>query len=155
MSAKKGNRNSVKHGYSHERLYKIWKSMRIRCNCKTSPPYKNYGGRGIAICNEWNDYLNFRNWALTNGYDFDAPKGECTLDRIDTNGNYEPSNCRWVTYTEQANNKSNNRMFEYDGKKMTLAQWGRLLGIKSATLQARIASRGWDIEKALTTPIMR
>ena len=80
--------------------------MKTRCYNSNSPDYKNYGGRGITICEEWlKDYLSFRNWAEANGYDENAKKMQCTIDRIDVNGNYEPSNCRWVSAKIQARNK--------------------------------------------------
>lgn len=91
-----------------DRLYRVWKGMRERCGNPNHIAYKYYGGRGITICDEWmHDYAAFRDWAMANGYDPSAPYGKCTLDRIDVNGNYEPSNCRWVSITVQNNNKRN------------------------------------------------
>lgn len=79
--------------------------MRQRCNDPAHKSYHNYGGRGITVCSEWDDYAAFERWAFDNGYDPSAPYGACTLDRIDVNGNYEPGNCRWVDAKEQAKNK--------------------------------------------------
>lgn len=94
------------HGCSDDRLYGVWQTMKARCNRPTNTKYKDYGGRGITVCDEWNrSFTKFRTWALKNGYDYDAPYGQCTLDRIDVNGNYEPSNCRWVDAKTQANNQ--------------------------------------------------
>lgn len=94
-----------KHGDRDARLYTVWKSMKKRCenpNCKS---YKWYGAKGVSVCSEWHDYNIFREWAYANGYNQSANYGECTIDRIDPYGNYEPSNCRWVTMAEQAKNK--------------------------------------------------
>lgn len=97
-----------KHGKSHSsRLYHVWDGMRQRCNDPNHKSYKNYGGRGIRCCPEWDDFTAFEAWALENGYDANAEYGECTLDRIDVNGNYEPGNCRWVDNKTQAQNKRN------------------------------------------------
>ena len=96
----------IKHGFSHkERLYNTWKCMRQRCNNPNNTSYEHYGGRGISICDEWNDYVNFRNWAYANGYD-----DTLSIDRINNDGNYEPSNCRWVNNEIQTNNQSRNRI---------------------------------------------
>lgn len=87
------------------RIHVVWVSMRSRCNDYHNKNYKNYGGRGIKVCEEWNSFPAFYAWAFENGYDENAPFGKCTLDRIDNDGNYEPSNCRWVPLSEQARNK--------------------------------------------------
>ena len=96
---------NTKHGESRSRLYIVWHGVRQRVENPHNDRYKDYGGRGITICEEWTDFETFKKWAIENGYDENAKYGDCTLDRIDVNGNYEPSNCRWVDLKVQANNK--------------------------------------------------
>lgn len=98
----------VKHGGRHDRLYKVYANMKNRCYNCNSNDYQYYGGRGIKICDEWlSDYGAFRDWALSNGYDSNAERGKCTIDRIDVDGNYEPSNCRWTDMATQSRNRRN------------------------------------------------
>lgn len=104
----KDNHSHITHGGRHERLYKVFANMKNRCYNENSSDYKYYGARGISICKEWlNSYSAFREWAMSSGYDENAPYGECTIDRIDVNGNYEPSNCRWVDMSTQSKNRRN------------------------------------------------
>lgn len=99
---------SLTHGLSNTRLYHIWRGMIARCKYPSQDSYHLYGGRGISVCEEWrNNFVSFYNWAIDNGYDPEAPFGKCTIDRIDVNGNYEPTNCRWVDMGIQAKNKRN------------------------------------------------
>jgi hypothetical protein len=126
------------HGKTHTRLYNIWCSMKARCNVPNSSAYKDYGGRGITICREWqNDFQAFYDWAIANGY-----AENLSIDRIDADGNYEPSNCRWTSMKKQENNRRNNRIVVFSGKKYTVAELSDLLLIPYATLLNRINS-GW------------
>lgn len=135
------------HGKSNkERLYQTWKNMRQRCNNPNRSDYKRYGGRGIKICDEWNDYNTFRDWALSNGY-----SDNLSIDRIDVNGNYEPSNCRWVDGIIQANNVRNNRIITFENSTYTMAEFARKIGISYSSLQHRL-DRGWSIDKIAQTP---
>lgn len=95
-----------KHGGRKDRLYSVWHSMIRRCETSTDKEYKYYGAKGVAVCEAWHDYILFKKWALDNGYDENAKYGDCTIDRINPNGNYEPSNCRWVDMKTQNNNKT-------------------------------------------------
>ena len=137
-----------KHGWSETRLFNIWENMRGRCYCKTNRVYKWYGGRGISICKEWDDFVAFKDWALANGY-----KDDLTIDRINPLGNYEPNNCRWATKKEQQNNKTNNKYYTFNGVKHTVAEWAEIYSIDKYTLYSRLGKCGWSIEKALLTPV--
>ena len=140
---------SRKHGEFGTRLYRIWAAMKRRCYNKHAIYYEIYGGRGIAVCDNWLDYTAFRDWASSSGY----AKG-LTLDRIDCDGNYEPDNCRWITIEEQQRNRRNNRYYEYKGKSYTVLEIAEMTGLKPRTVQGRI-ERGWPIEKVIETPLKR
>ena len=95
----------MRHGLSRTRLYYVWLAMKRRCDNKNVEQYKNYGARGISVCPQWqNDFLTFRKWALENGYDENASYGECTIDRVNVDGDYSPENCRWISTKLQQNN---------------------------------------------------
>lgn len=135
-----------KHGMAGTRIWKIWVGMRSRCNRESDKSYPDYGGRGISVCEEWSKFEPFAKWALLNGY-----ANELTIERIDVNGDYCPKNCKWATKSEQSNNKRNNRMINYEGKKQSLADWSRELNIPYRTLLSRINMYGWSVERAFTT----
>lgn len=141
-------KNVYKHGYSNTRLQRIFSKMKRRCYNDHEPAYKYYGAKGIKICDEWlNNPELFYNWAMNNGY-----SDKLTIDRINVYGNYAPDNCRWATIQEQALNRTDNLIYEYNGKRQTEKEWAEEYGLNRNTLHNRI-KRGWDIEKALTYPI--
>ena len=149
---KYSGKNLKTHGLSKLRLYKIWKDIKERCYKSNNKAYKNYGGRGITICEEWkNDFKAFHDWAFANGYDENAEYGKCTIDRINSNGNYEPNNCRWIDIKEQARNKRNNALFTYNNETYCIAEWAEKFKIRYNTLWARLNIYKWDIKKALIT----
>ncbi|WP_051986904.1 hypothetical protein [Clostridium celatum] len=124
----------VKHGLAKKtNLYGRWVMMKQRCYNPNNKDYYNYGARGIKVCNEWrNNYLNFHNWAYTNGYN-----DKFSIDRINVNGDYEPDNCRWVDNNVQANNKSCTIFVDYEGINITLTELSKLTGIRRETLEMR------------------
>lgn len=139
--------NVSKHNLRKTRLYNIWAGMKQRCFNKNSKAYNRYGERGITICNEWkNDFKKFYDWSMKNGY-----KDNLTIDRINNNGNYEPENCRWTDNKTQSNNRNNNVILEYNNEKHNLKQWCEIMNITENALKHRL-ERGWDVQKALTTP---
>ena len=132
-----------------EKLYGVWKTMRQRCRDKNKEHYDRYGGRGIRVCEEWGDYLEFKEWAIKNGY-----KNGLTIDRINTDGGYSPKNCRWVSWEVQQNNRSSNHKITVCGETHTIAEWSRIVGINVGTIKSRIRY-GWDESKAVTEPKRR
>ena len=147
-------------GRSHERLYRIWQGMKQRCYKPGSPAARYYYNRGIRICDEWrNDYNAFKKWALENGYE-----DGLTIDRIDSDGNYEPENCRWATYQEQRDNTRSPytlteapqyrtaKLYEVDGEWKSLPEWADISGIGKSTLAYRIKVNGMTMKEALTIP---
>lgn len=131
-----GNLNKT-HGESNTRLYKEWMRMRVRCNNPNTKSYMGYGGRGIKISKQWDDFLLFKEWALNNGYD-----DTLSLDRINVDGDYEPNNCRWITMREQSLNKRNTIYVTYHGEKKPLKLWAKELNASYWTLRGR-HKQGW------------
>lgn len=127
-----------------KKIYKTWESMKQRCFNKNRKEYKNYGGRGVRVCEEWiSDFINFYNWSIENGVDLDL-----SIDRIDVNGNYEPDNCRWITFREQQNNKRYNHLLTFEGESKTIAEWERELGYKKGVLRMEI-HRGKTLDEIM------
>lgn len=140
------SRGRSRGGVFNHPLYNTWYGMKSRCYKPNHRAYKDYGARGIKVCDEWlNDPNAFINYIQSLGW-----KANLTIDRIDYNGDYEPSNIRLADLVMQANNTRRNRMLTYNGETKTMAEWARHLEIPYSRLQARI-QRGWEIEKAFTT----
>lgn len=139
------------HKETKTRLYIIWQGIKRRCTNLNSNNYKNYGLKGISICEEWKEnYLAFKHWAKKNGY-----SDSLTIDRIDSKGNYEPRNCRWVSQKVQQNNRSNNRYIIYNGQCHTLSEWSDITGISKSVIDSRLNKLHWSEEKTLSTPLRR
>ena len=137
------------HGMTNTRIYRLYRNIKNRCYNTKKDNYKWYGGQGIKMCDEWRDSFEcFYKWAKENGY-----TDNLTLDRIDSKGNYEPSNCRWITIREQQNNRRDNVIITYKGKTQTLPKWAEEVGINYITLWNRIFKNKWDIEKAFTEKV--
>ena len=135
-----------------ERLYTIWTSMKNRCYVKTNNEYQHYGGRGIKICDEWRtSYATFRKWALDNGYDSNAQRGKCTIDRINHDDDYCPTNCRWVDMVEQNNNKRNTVKYNYNGIKYTTRDIANMSGLPYGCVRQRLEA-GWGVSEILVIP---
>ena len=131
-------------------IYQTWYAMLQRCENPDNKSYKNYGFRGIKVCDEWHKLIPFCDWALASGWQ----KG-LQLDRINNDGNYEPGNCRWATSQENNRNRRGNRMITFAGKTQCLAAWADETGIKYQTLLDRVDRYRWPIERALTEPVKR
>ena len=142
-SPKQGRQNASK-------LYSVWVNMRNRCFNSNNKSFVYYGGRGISVCDEWNEFLNFEKWAIQNGFEENL-----TLDRIDVNGNYEPENCRWISRKEQMRNTRSNHLLTYNGDTKTMAEWAEITGIPYSTLKQRINKYNYSVEKALTKPVKK
>lgn len=134
------------HGLRFTRLYRIWSHIKDRCLRETCRNYKDYGGRGITICDKWlHDFQAFYDWAMSHGY-----RDDLTIDRINVDGNYCPENCRWVTMLTQAGNKQNTKYIEFNGETHTLKEWSAIVGIPRDKLYDRIYAKKWSIEKAFS-----
>ena len=137
--------------YAHRHaVYNSWVNMRARCNSVNNPDYKYYGGRGIKHCKRWNEFKFFYQ-------DMGEPPKGYTLDRIDNDKDYKPSNCKWSSRKEQSNNRNYNRFITYKGKKQSVGKWAQEIEIDIDTknLYKRVFTRGWDIERAFTQPLKK
>jgi len=134
----------VKQGERHP-VYDAWAHMIQRCENPNIHNYKNYGGRGIKVCEEWHDAKVFIEWALTHGW-----QEGLSIDRIDNDKGYSPDNCRWVTRKEQQRNKRNNHLITFNEKTQTIAEWAEEVGVGWHMLYDRINKLHWPIEQALS-----
>lgn len=136
------------HGKCHTKLYSVWTGMIYRCRNTKLKCYKNYGGRGISVCDEWTtSFESFESWAILSGY-----KEGLSIERIDNNSNYCPENCKWATFKEQSLNKRSNRLLTYNNETKTVVEWARSLKFKPMTLYVRL-HYGWSVEDALSIPL--
>jgi hypothetical protein len=140
------------HGKRYTTLYHIWRGIKLRCLNEKNPNYKYYGSRGIKICDEWKDnFQAFYNWSIDNGYNEEKlPSGrnKLTIDRIDIDGDYTPSNCRFITYKQQNRNRRNNKRITYNNQTLTLVEWCEILNLPYDRVQQRIY-KGMSFEKAM------
>ena len=134
------------HGESHTRLYKIWAGIRKRCYDNNSSRYSYYGARGVKIYSAWDNFETFKLWSMANGYN-----DTLSIDRINVDGNYEPTNCRWVNKVVQANNRRTNRYLEYKGVTKSMMDWCRELGLSYYKIRSRIYNYHWSVERAFET----
>jgi len=143
----------TKHGMSNTRIYRIWRKIKERCNDEKSKNYKNYGQRGITICDDWccdKGFENFYKWSMENGY-----ADELSIDRIDNYKGYSPDNCRWVSQLAQQNNRRNNIKYLYNGEMLTIPEISRRTNINKLTLYCRLNYYGYSLEKALSKEVKR
>lgn len=140
----------AKHRMSGTKLYSTWHGIKSRCTNSNDPRYAMYGGRGIAICKEWLDFIPFMKWSYENGF---SDGCKLSIDRIDNNKGYSPDNCRWTTNEVQQNNKSDCRYITYKGVRMTVTQLARRFGISPDVMLHRLGDLNWDIERAVSTPV--
>lgn len=150
FSREQTSKRSIKHGQSSyngkkaSRLHNVWTAMIKRCYGKSNKGFRNYGGRGIEVCEEWrNSFLQF-------AADMGDPEDGMSIDRIDNNGNYEPKNCRWATQHQQSINRRTNRRLSHDGVTQTVGEWEKEKGYRKNLILSRL-DRGWSVDKAIET----
>lgn len=153
-----GKRNV--NGFSNERLYQVYNGMISRCYNKKHPNYCNWGGRGIEVCNEWKiDYQKFREWALSNGYDFEKSRKEQMIERIDNNKGYNPNNCKWATASEQNKNRRSFKgkgykyNWTFEGITKSAIDWCDIFNVSVQMVMYRVNEKNMNPFEALTTPV--
>lgn len=137
-----------KTGHSETHLYYIWCGIKARCQNPNNKSYHNYGGRGIKVCEEWDDYLNFEKWALSHGY-----KDGLSIERINVNGDYSPDNCEWITMKDQQYNKQDTMYVDYNGEHIKLYDLCKKLDLRYGLIRNRITKYGFTIEEAINLPL--
>ena len=141
------SRRPRKHGLYNTRVYRIWQSMKNRCFLQNHPTYKDYGARGITVCERW---LKFENFFADMGH----PPEDHSIERLDNDGNYEPGNCVWATRAIQARNRRSNHIIEVNGLSLTIVDWAARIGASPSAIHDRIR-RGWDMKRVVTEPVRR
>ena len=145
LNIERAKEANTTHGHYYKPIYGVWRNIKDRCYNHNNKSYGDYGGRGITVCAEWQDFQVFYDWAMSHGYNHNL-----TIDRIDNNNGYSPDNCRLVDMKTQSNNRRSNHLVTYKGKTQTISQWADELGIKYDTLLTRISKYHWNIERALS-----
>lgn len=140
---------NTRHGMTHTVEYDTWHGIRLRCQCQTQPAYPNYGGRGVKVCERWQVFENFLEDMGP------RPSSKHSIDRIDTNGDYCPENCRWATWKEQQRNRSNNVKFLYEGQMRTIAELAEIAGIPMYRLWCRLRKQKLPLEEAMKKELQR
>ena len=141
--------HNATHNMSKTRIYREWASIKNRCYNKNNKSFKDYGGRGIKVCNEWlNSFETFKEWAYSNGYE-----DNLTIERKDVDGDYCPSNCTWIPFNEQQRNRKICYSFEYHGRKQDLSSWCKELNLPYKNIHNRIYKLGWSFDRAISEPV--
>lgn len=154
----KGKKFSYKHGMYKTYFHRVWRGIKNRCLNKKNKHYKDYGGRGINICDRWLKFENFRDDMYQSYLEHNKEFGDGrnnTIDRINNNSGYYKDNCRWATQKEQCNNRRNSRLITFNNETLTIAQWEEKFSLSSNILYQRIDKLKWSIKKALITPVKK
>lgn len=147
-AAERSSEVHYKHGHSRSPIYKLWHAMLSRCHTVESKNYKQYGARGISVCQRWRD--SFENFLADMG---PRPSPAYSIDRIDNNKGYEPENCRWATLKTQQRNTSRNHFLTYAGETLTISEWAERMKFDPRVIQCRL-KRGWTSERSVTSPLL-
>ena len=151
LKSKNQRKRAYKHGKVNTPLYRSWANMLQRCNNPKNPRFKDYGGRGVAVCEEWKDFTNFAKWANQNGY----IEG-LTIERVDVDGDYSPENCKWVPLREQSLNKRTTLYVTFNNEKKSLKEWAERFNISYGSLKKRLYQGGEaKVQEKLFTEYMQ